>query len=466
MEEKPNENFWNDGETIKINHYRLINFISWLGYVRVKVDNNNTLLAKVKDNRMSITKEADIANDIKEFLIKEEKENVLEVFIRGIAGYINSKKLDLLPSIDLIQDRDTAKQSYFFFKNVYVIVTKEETKLCSYDSLKFPIWENRILSHEFNMPDTQEGQFEKFCRNITGNDDDRFKGLKTMLGYLLHRNKEFGEPRAVILYDSELNQNGNANGGTGKTLLSVALSKCRQVEIFDAKDLKIGSFKNQRIELNTDVIVYDDLKKDYSFEQFFPLITSGVEVEKKGKQSFMIPHDSSPKLLISSNYIVKGPGGSSDKRRRYEFELLNYYNHNFTPEMEFGNKFFGEAWSIEEWNKFYFFMMSCVSQYLLSGLQKVNDINLNISRLAAYSSPEFVDYIQTYVPCDEWYDKRESMDEFKILFPEYQHLKPHTYHKWLVNYSDATGLLYEDKSTGGNYKFIFKTNGQTNINFF
>ena len=86
------------------------------------------------------------------------------------------------------------------------------------------------------------GQFEKFCYNIAGTNEIRFQALKTIIGYLLHRNKEVGEPKAIIFYDERMGQNNQAHGGTGKTLLSQALSKCREVEIFDGKEIKAGSW--------------------------------------------------------------------------------------------------------------------------------------------------------------------------------------------------------------------------------
>src|SRR5690606_11670443 len=113
---------------------------------------------------------------------------------------------------------------------------------------------------------------------------------------------------------------------------------------------------HQRVNLTTEILFYDDFTKEVSFEIFYPLVTTGVEVEKKRKQAFFIPYDKSPKILISSNYLVRGTGGSSDIRRKFEFELSNYFNENHTPEDEFGNRFFDD-WNEEQWNEFYGFMM-------------------------------------------------------------------------------------------------------------
>lgn len=450
--------FWTENGVPKILHVGLLNFLASKGYVKVNIGENNYVFAKMTNNRLSQATEGQMANEIKDHLIQEKKPEVLEVFVKGVGSYITAKKLDMLPTIANINDRDTRTGSRFYFKNCYCEIDKNEISSYDYSNLQNPIWEKRIIQKSFTYP-SDKGQFEVFLENITGKNTERALALKTILGYLLHRNKEVGEPKAIILYDEKMSQNNQANGGTGKTLLSMALKKCREVEIFDAKEIKEGSwFKNQRVELTTDVLVFDDLKRHYSFEGFFPMITSGLEVERKREKAFYIDFNNSPKLLITSNYYVSGPGGSSDERRRHEFEISNHYNLDFTPEIEFGNRFFGSQWNENEWSKFYQFMMSCCQSYLQHGLYKVPHINLSQNKFLDGLNEQFVTYANAYVKHDTSIDKREFENGFKYHYPEMNDTSPHQMTKWLTIYANKKGATFSTNSSGSKYTFILNSN--------
>ncbi|MBC8767358.1 hypothetical protein H4O18_05075 [Arenibacter sp. BSSL-BM3] len=452
--------FWEEDEKgkPKISNIGLLGFLERNGFAMAKVSETDQILVKMFNNRMSRVDETLVDQIIQEHLVSCGQDKILETYAKGMAGYFTKRKSNLLPQIELVKDRDKSESSNFYFPNCYGKITDKEIKVLGYDSLEMPIWENRILKQEYvHMNEPGAGQFEQFSKNITGNQDERLLALKTILGYLLHRNKEVGESKAIIFYDENMCLNNQAHGGTGKTLLSQAISKCREVEIFDGKEIKTGSwFKNQRIELTTDVLVYDDLNQYVSLENFYAMITSGIEVEKKRQQSYFIKHEDSPKILITSNYPVKGPGGSSDVRRRHEFELSNYYDANFTPEMEFGNRFFGNAWNQEEWSRFFYFMMSCVQDYLRHGLFEVEPINLKRAKLVDGSCQEFVEFANEFVEFNEWQDKRVFETLFQESHPEVEVRSPHIFKKWLCSFAIENSASFDQKSSGGNYLFRIK----------
>lgn len=455
---KENEIFWNEEGKVTISHSKLIGFLNEKGFSKAKIDETNSILVKQENNRIVRSSEEGIKNVLQKHLIRYANDEVLETFTKGVGSYVSKGKLDLLNQTELIDDRDAKDSSNFFFKNLFCNVSGKGIKDLDYSELKFVIWENKVIRRDFSMPagDTT-GDFEIFCKNITFNNKERFLALKTILGYLLHRNKDIGEPKAIILYDEKMGLNKQAHGGTGKTLLSHALKECRELEIFDGKEIKEGSFfKNQRLKHTTDLMVYDDLKASVSFESFFPMISSGIEVEKKGKQAFYIEQDKAPKILISSNYIVKGPGGPSDSRRRHEFEIANYYNEQSTPEMEFGSRFFNKDWTEEEWNKFYFFMMTCVMDYFIHGLIEAQPINLRKNRMIEGSCPEFIEFAKGHIAYNQWIDKRVLLDVFQELFPKMVGLTSNTFTKWIQDYSVNQGCEYTPKSSGGTYSFILE----------
>jgi hypothetical protein len=449
--------FWEQDENgkLKVVNTTLFAFLECQGFANAKVSETDTILVRMINNRMSEVDELHVDQTISEHLMKKQEWAVFEMYARNMGSFIHKRKLNLLKSIELVNDRDKADCSHFYFLNCFCEITKERIDIHGYQDLQWPIWENRILKSGFNPPEDQKiGQFERFCKNITGKTNERFLALKTIIGYLLHRNKEVGEAKAIILYDEKMGQNNQAHGGTGKTLLSKAISMCREVAIFDGKEVKIGSwFKNQRIEITTDVLVYDDLNKGISLESFYSMITSGIEVEKKRRQAYYIKFEDSPKILITSNYYVKGPGGASDERRRHEFELSNHYDARFTPETEFGNRFFENSWDKVEWHKFYYFMMGCVQEYLKYGLITSEPINLDMAELNENTCAEFIKFADEYVMFNTWQNKREFQESFEELNNDIEAVSPHIFKKWLNQYAISKNGELLLKPSGGKYFF-------------
>lgn len=452
--------FWaiNEKKASQIVQSRLIKYLNINGFANLQINPTNHLLVKCINNKLILTSEQEIINNLRNFLDKNSTEEVQEVFARGVGNYVSTKKLSLLNTIEFKKDRDPKDSSEFYFQNVFCRITKDSIKVIDYQNLDSPIWESKINRRDFTIPVREKiGDFEIFCRNLTFKDDHRFTAFKTMIGSLLHRNKELGEPKAVILYDEKMGLNNQAHGGTGKTILIKALEMCREAVYVSGKDLKSGSFfKNQRINITTDIVAYDDLKENVDFRDFYTEITSGIEVEKKGKQSFFIKYEDAPKILLSSNHLIKGDGGNSDLRRRHEFELANFYSKDFTPEMEFGKRFFSNDWGTDQWNKFDYFMMTCVQDYLNLGLIEVDSINLKQTKMQSKSCAEFISYAGKYFIPNEWIDKREIQKKFEEFHPEFSSISPHQFTKWSTDYAIDHGYTFKTKPTGGKYYFILE----------
>ena len=95
---------------------------------------------------------------------------------------------------------------------------------------------------------------------ITGNSEERFNSLQSILGYLLHTNKELQENKIVILYDAEMGNSHEANGGTGKTLLiNGAIKQMRNVTVIDGKryDSRPNRFLYQNVNPSTNVVFFE-----------------------------------------------------------------------------------------------------------------------------------------------------------------------------------------------------------------
>lgn len=462
MEQKkiPEFKFLSEDEkgTKKILQSELIDFLEINGFHNLLFDGENTLVRDSNQilRRVSILEVIDFlrttfeSNDLREYY---------DVFADQPTRYLGASKLLLLKTIDLIDDRDQRDSSRLFFRNGYYEITSKNLTIRSYETLEGYIWQSRIIDRNFELPlQTSPGQFEQWCTRITGNSLSRFKALQSILGYLLHRNKEKGENKAIILYDEKMGDGNQANGRVGKTLLGKAIQQCREVVMNDGKTKNMRSnFANQLINSTTDCVYFDDLSKGANFETFYSFITTGLDVEKKYKSAFRIDETKSPKLIISSNHYVLGDGGDSDLGRRYEFEVCNYYSADFTPEMEFGNRFFDNAWPIDEWNKFFHFMMGCIQIYLKNGLIEAEPINLPSNKIKDATSPDFLEFGETYFKEDQWLDKRQLLIDFQALFPQYEDMTSNMFTRWSQQYARQKELDYEYKTAGGNTTFKFNT---------
>lgn len=456
-------NFWSikDGK-IKVYHFKLLKFLAKNGYAKIKLNKSNDyIFVREENNRLKISSEAEMIETVKCFLDNRQNNNVLEHFIAGVSSYINAKKLYFLPTVKEPKDRDEINSSTFYFSNCFVQIKEESITSYDYKSLDKKIWDNRIIKRKYDKPRTEEvGQFEKFCYNLSKKNEARFLAMKSFIGYLLHRNKENGEIRAIILYDENMGVDGQAHGGTGKTLLCQAIGECREVITFDGREFKKGSwFKNQRISLSTDIIFYDELQQSTGMQDFFSGLTTGIEVEKKRQSSFYINVQDAPKYVIATNYLVTGPGGSSDRRRRYEYEVANHYDDKYTPEKEFGNRFFGRHWDKNEWDKFYHFMMYCVQAYLINGLVNAEPLNIGDARILNKCRPEIYEYIETFIEYDKWIDKRLFQSNFEEIYPDFLD-SSHSWKKCLTAFAIEKGAKLELKSTGGEYFFRMNEKGE------
>jgi hypothetical protein len=132
------------------------------------------------------------------------------------------------------------------------------------------------------------------------------------------------------------------------------------------------------------------VKKHFDFERLFSVVTEGLTLEKKNKDAIKIPFSKSPKIAITTNYAIKGKGNSFE-RRKWELELHQYYNKNYTPLSEFGKLMFGD-WNDDEWCTFDNYMINNLQSYLTTGLIKSSFVNLKVRQLSAETSHEFIEW--------------------------------------------------------------------------
>ena len=186
------------------------------------------------------------------------------------------------------------------------------------------------------------------------------------------------------------------------------------------------------------------------------MTTSGITVNQKYKPEYYIEPENAPKILINSNYIVKGPGGNADIRRRSEFEVAAHYNLRHQPVDDFGKLFFDE-WDDDEWGRFDSFMIECAQEYLRKRLIIAPPINLAKNRLIVETSKEFVEFMDGNLVVNKKMDKRDLEEAFE---KEYcLGISPHSFLGNLRIYAEQNDLDFiPPVSSGGKYYFWMKDN--------
>ena len=203
----------------------------------------------------------------------------------------------------------------------------------------------------------------------------------------------------------------------------------------------------------TQIIALEDVMRYFDFEKQFSMITEGIEVEKKNKDSFYIPYEESPKLLITSNYVIQGTGASHE-RRRIEIELKQYYKPDFSPRDEFGHNLYDE-WSDTEWNLFDNFMMWCVQQYLLHGVAKPVNKNLSLKKLKNVVPEAFIEWFRLKeIIHDEYYELGELCNQFRAIDHDSAKVTNRKISGWIKAYCEYWHWEYFTKTTSNGAHFI------------
>jgi hypothetical protein len=360
--------------------------------------------------------------------------------------YFGADFLSCLNSTEIELKEDTADTCYLYFKNKVVKVNKTSIEEIEYLNIDGYVWRKQVIDRDFNFADHHDSVFRKFIWLIAGQDDERYNSFKSVVGYLLHSFKTSSNNKAIIFNDETISE--NPNGGSGKGLFWNALSKMKKVASIDGKTFEFTkSFPYQTVSTDTQILIFDDVKKNFSFESLFSLITEGITLEYKGQDAIKLPVQKSPKILITTNYTIGGVGGSFE-RRKFEVEMSSYFNHQHTPIDEFKHLLFDD-WNEAEWSRFDNYMIQCTQFYLQHGLVKNDFKNLEIRKFIKETSFEFYEWatpenilVNVRLPKDEIYNSliRDYSDLSKWL-------RKKTLNKWLKIYGEYKGYkVLEGKS--------------------
>jgi hypothetical protein len=470
--------FWskNDKGAINIVHYLFKEFLEDNGFYKFYPENTKTFVfVKVTNNLIDNTSEDEIKDFILSYLEGIDDLSVYNYFADK-TRFFKEDFMSMLGSVDVYFVEDKSDLAHLYYNNCAVKVTKDSIDIIDYIDLEGYIWKDQVIDRDFAICEVTECDFSTFISNIAGDDPQRIKSMESTIGFLMHAYKNPSYCPAIILNDEVISD--NPEGGTGKGLFVNALSKIKKAVTIDGKSFNFDkSFAYQTVNVGTQVLCFDDVKKHFDFERLFSVVTEGLTVEKKNKDAIKLPFNRSPKIIITTNYAIKGRGNSFE-RRKWELEFRQFYSKEFTPFVEFGRMLFND-WDEEEWCKFDNYMVNNLKSYLSTGLIKSTFVNLKIRKLSAATRHEFIEWCgiidgnskNDKIKLDELLYKQDLYLDFIMENPDFAPKAKMTisrteFYKWLTTYGIyETGLTpIEGRDGNGRWiKFITK-DGDTHVN--
>lgn len=428
---------------LDIDFLSLKRFLQDNHYFRYDLNNKEFVFIRIENN----TVEQVEVWHIKDFILKTLEDWNEQAVYNLIAKNSKIRKdyLNYLDSREIVWLRDTKECSYVYYRNCAVKVCGKGIELLDYSSLDGYIWKSQKKDRDFEVSDF-ECDAAQFVKNICNNNTARIRSYCSGVGYLLHAFKDMSRMPAVILTDEIISQ--EPSGGSGKGLTMKMVGQIRTMEVFDGKNFNMGkSFPWQRVGLDTQVILIDDIPKNFDFEKLFSIITEGIPVEKKNMQEFYIPFKDSPKVAINTNTVLKGDS-ISHARRKFELELFPHYTANRQPIDDFGRAFF-DGWDDAEWVKFDNFMVNCLKLYLSEGLIVPEYVNLKYKKLEIGTHQFFPSWAEYKLVRGQQYKRADLLDDFKTengIKDNYP--RPTEFLRWLRHWGDYKGWKALDCGSG------------------
>ena len=433
--------------------YEFRRFLEHSGFFK-NIPNENSTFNLIKKNGIFL--EIKDETNIKDFVLDYIIENHLGKSVYNLlAGKVTTFKRDFLSQISTKEIeilKDTKDTCYLFYENGVVEVKQDSQNLKKYSDYGLSIWKDQVIKRNYTNSDHHDSEFRTFIWKISGENVDRYNTFQSVIGYLVHSYKSKGDNKAIILNDEMISD--EPNGRSGKGLFWNALSNMKKVQSIDGKKFSFqDQFPYQSIKTDCQVLVFDDVKRNFAFENLFSVITEGIEITYKGQNTIKLPVEDSPKILITTNYVLKGTGGSHDARK-FEVELSTFFNAKHTPIDFFGHMLFDD-WDLEEFARFDCYMIECVKKYLNNGLMNYESISLPFKKFEIDISKELLECVET-LKSGQWYESLWFYEFYENqLINKFDRNKKtkNMVTKYIIKYCEFFDFKYESVSPGGVKKF-------------
>lgn len=421
---------------------------------------------------------------MKHFSLDWCRENFLkeveEMLRKGQTKYFAKNELDSLPFKEVLLKRDTRDETFFYFRNCFIAVdTKGNINQLPYSSVDNYIWESNKIKFDYVttpleiLNDRDEllpyesinCEFAKLVALASYNPNNeeekhftrgqitqRFFSFCSAIGFLLDGYKHPSERKAVFAIDHAIGERNEANGRTGKSMIPQACEKMKRVANISGKkyDPKY-QFCDEPITVDTQIINFNDMQRNFDVENIFEKIADPYSVNRRNQGFIHFKYINSPKIYYSTNFIPKGEG-QSYKARMNVIEFSDYFNSNHTPYDEFGHGFFDDSWDADEWQRFYNFMVWCVSFNKENGLTPYPLPNIEARKLINDVVPEFIDYMEDphEVPKNVRLEKIKLQEKFNERYMQLYNKKltAHTFTLWIKKFCTTKGHQLNPRQNG------------------
>ena len=448
--------FWKwSGTSNKIDFLKLKKFLQDNGFYRYELNEKNFIFIRVIDNSIQ---EVDVRH-IKDFMLRcLESWDKTDIY-NMIAENTKLKKeyLNYLDPLKIIWNKDTKDICWLYFNNTAVKITSENIELVPYIELDGYIWKNQRIKRNFkplSESKSNQNDFAKFVSNVCASSEKRINSFRSAIGYLMNRHKSKSTAKAVIFNDEIIAD--EAMGGTGKGLTMQIIGTVRNVVLIPGADFDTGKdFAWQRIGFDTDIVLIDDIEKNFKYKKLFTFITDGWPIRKLYQDEIFLPPEDSPKVVITTNYSLKGDTDSYE-RRKFELELHAHYSKKYQPIDDFGKEFITE-WNAEEKNLCDNYLAYCAKYFLKEGLVSPSYINLEYKKLIVNTSIDFASFAETYLKDNLRYVKKNIYAFYKNengLGP-YDFPNQKIFTDWMVYWGKYKNMNTISRSGAGGSVFVY-----------
>ncbi|WP_288370367.1 hypothetical protein [uncultured Algoriphagus sp.] len=444
---------------------QLYNFLQANGFCQFEAEGekSGTMYVHIQDNIVEETRAGKVKNWIHKFLQDHYYPKELRnIFYR--TPLLSDQSLSNLPVIDLDMKTYGPDHQLFFFNNKIIRVSSKEIQEFKPGQIQQYVWRDEVIDHHlkiqtehFKVTDNPEHGYEieilkkdnKFLNylintsrihwrreledtldhlpvdqaeayrqahkfdiagpNLTIEEQrEQMKHLVNKiyaLGYLLHRYKDASRPWAVFAMDNRVGDEGESNGGSGKSICFNSVSRFMKSHYLSGRDPKLTDKPHiyEGITKHTFFVLVDDAHQYLNFHFFFDVITGKMAVNPKNTRQYVLDFPDVPKFAFTSNFAVRNLDGSALRRILYTV-FSDYYHHSKegfyrehrTPEDDFGKKLLDDDYTREEWNDFYNFMIQCCHFYLQHDKIEPPMSNVEKRNLLGVMGDEFKDWADVY----------------------------------------------------------------------
>lgn len=391
---------------------------------------------------------------IKEYVTNELKSSAIGGdysffdFMASNEKYFDAKFLSILESSKVEFQQDTKDTCYLYYQNCIVKVTADKVEEIDYNDVENYVWKNQVIPRDFVKTDHKECEFRQFLYCASGQNMTRYKTVQSAVGYLLHSYKNKAKNKAIILNDAIISD--NPDGGSGKGLFCIGISHIKKVDGLNGKKLDSNkAFDKQTVRMDCQVLVYEDVKKNFDFEDMFSDITEGLTIEYKNQPAVKLPVEKSPKMVITTNYTIGGIGGSHE-RRKFEIEFTDFFKHKYSPYDHFGRMMFDD-WTTQDWNEFDNYMIKCLMVFLKHGLIECDFDNIDVKKFIRSVGTEFYEWTKNH-DFIEYGVRVKKSELWNSFFEDYPDSKKYYHERKQVACLEAYAKYYDYVYSFGNTK--------------